>query len=47
VGDNLIMLDKRTDYNSHSGGIQGDPGMEGFGTTDSQLTVGDTPDLDY
>ncbi|HEV7622393.1 MAG TPA: single-stranded DNA-binding protein [Flavisolibacter sp.] len=38
VGDNLIMLDKRTDGGGHSGNIQTDPGVEGFGSTDNPIS---------
>jgi single-strand DNA-binding protein len=30
VGDNLIMLDKRTDGHGHAGGPAGNEGVEGF-----------------
>lgn len=37
VGDNLIMLDKRTDGPHHGGGSASDSGMEGYSGNDSSL----------
>jgi single-strand DNA-binding protein len=41
VGDNLIMLDKRTDGGHHSGSVQPDAPAEGLGGAD-RPPVGDT-----
>src|SRR5437764_13201617 len=48
VGDNLIMLDKRTDTSgsSSSSNLHTDSGIEGFGGTDSPLGEG-SPDMEY
>ena len=35
VGDNLIMLDKRTDASNHGGGSGSDSGLEGYSGSDS------------
>jgi single-strand DNA-binding protein len=35
VGDNLIMLDKRTEGAGNSAGLHTDTGMEGFGGSDA------------
>jgi single-strand DNA-binding protein len=47
VGDNLIMLDKRTDTSSHAGpaATQGDAGIEGYSSPDVPLggDPGDVP----
>jgi single-strand DNA-binding protein len=37
VGDNLIMLDKRSDGSHSSGSTSSDSGLEGFSGTDSSL----------
>ncbi|MGZ8537398.1 MAG: single-stranded DNA-binding protein [Flavisolibacter sp.] len=47
VGDNLIMLDKRTDSGSGShGNIQNEGGMEGFPGSDAPVP-GPTPDMEF
>jgi single-strand DNA-binding protein len=46
VGDNLIMLDKRTDPGSSSSNMHTDSGIEGFGSTDSALGEG-SPDMEF
>src|ERR1700755_2265671 len=46
VGDNLIMLDKRTDGGASHGNTHNDSGMEGFGASDSSM--GETsPDMEF
>jgi single-strand DNA-binding protein len=47
VGDNLIMLDKRTDGGHHSGGAQPDAPAEGPGGTDSPLAGDTDEDLSF
>src|SRR6059058_3874824 len=48
VGDNLIMLDKRSDSSAgqSSTNMHTDSGIEGFGGTDSSLGEG-SPDMEY
>ena len=47
VGDNLIMLDKRTDSGSSSSSMHGDSGMEDFGGG-SDTSLGDNAsDMEY
>ena len=47
VGDNLIMLDKRTDGGgSGHGNIQNESGMEGFPGSDAPIS-GPTPDMEF
>ena len=45
VGDNLIMLDKRTD-SIGSSGVHTDPGIEDIGGT-PDTSLGDTSDMEY
>lgn len=47
VGDNLIMLDKRTDTSAgnHAANTSGDSNIEGFHNTDAP--IGDPGDLPY
>ena len=48
VGDNLIMLDKRTDSGSNagSGNVHGDSGLEGYTGPDAPIS-GPSPDLEF
>ena len=46
VGDNLIMLDKRTDSPGSSGSMHSDPGVEGFGSPETGTTE-PSPDMEY
>jgi single-strand DNA-binding protein len=47
VGDNLIMLDKRTDGGHHSGGVQPEAPAEGLGGTDSPPVADTDEDLSF
>jgi single-strand DNA-binding protein len=47
VGDNLIMLDKRTDGGHHSGGVQPDAPAEGLGGTDNPPASDTDEDLSF
>lgn len=46
VGDNLIMLDKRTD-GSNMGSSHTDTGIEGFGPGDQGTSLDDVSDMEY
>ena len=46
VGDNLIMLDKRTDGTGHTPGAQTEPGIEGVSGTDVP-PIHDNEDLSF
>jgi single-strand DNA-binding protein len=46
VGDNLIMLDKRTDAGPAQG-LHGDPGIEDFGTNPDTSSTDSTTDMEY
>jgi single-strand DNA-binding protein len=46
VGDNLIMLDKRTDGGGGHGNIQNESGLEGFPPSDAPIS-GPTPDMEF
>jgi len=46
VGDNLIMLDKRSDAGPAQG-LHGDPGIEDFGTNPDTSSADSTTDMEY
>jgi single-strand DNA-binding protein len=46
VGDNLIMLDKRTDTGGGHSGAHGDSGIEGFNNPETPLGEG-SPDMEF
>ncbi len=46
VGDNLIMLDKRTDA-GHAAGPQGEPGIEGLSGSDAPPPLHNDEDLSF
>lgn len=47
VGDNLIMLDKRTDSNQHHGNAQSDTNIESLPNTDAPPATDEDEDLSF
>ena len=47
VGDNLIMLDKRTDGGSNNSPMHGDSGMEDYGSSPDASLSDSSSDMEY